>query len=267
MQPGTSRWPDATAPEPTLVSDHARGGRLAGKVALITGAARGQGAAEARLFVREGARVVIADVLIEDGLALARELGEAAAFATLDVTDELAWAAAVELTLTRFGRLDALVNNAGIDRKRLLLDETVDDFDHILAVNLRGAFLGVRATARSISSSGGGAIVNVSSTAGMTGYSERGAYVMAKWGLRGLTRVAALELAALQVRVNTLVPGGVRTAMVAEPDSPGRWDGVPAGRIGEVEELAEAALFLISDGASYVTGTDLVVDGGALAGF
>jgi 3alpha(or 20beta)-hydroxysteroid dehydrogenase len=169
--------------------------------------------------------------------------------------------------LSRFGRLDVLVNNAGIHWARPLLDETVDGLDRMLAVNLRGAFLGIRTAAPAMASSGGGAIVNVTSTAGMTGYRERGAYAMSKWGLRGLTRVAALELAPMRIRVNTLAPGGVRTAMVSEPDAADRWSAIPAGRAGGVEEIAEASLFLVSDAASYVTGSDLVVDGGALAGY
>lgn len=241
-------------------------GRLEGTVVLVTGAARGQGAGEARLFVREGASVVLADVLADEGEALARELGKRAEFVTMDVRDEDAWATVVETTLARFGRLTALVNNAGIMRKRSLLAETVEGLDEILAVNLRGAFLGVRACAPAIAVAGGGAIVNVSSTAGTVGYQGLAAYAMSKWGLRGLTRVAAIELGPLGIRVNALLPGGVNTSMATAPDDPVRWAGLPSGRIGEVAELAEAALFLISPGCAYMTGADLLVDGGALAG-
>jgi 3alpha(or 20beta)-hydroxysteroid dehydrogenase len=241
-------------------------GRLQGAVVLITGAARGQGAADAQLFVREGASVVLVDVLADEGEALARELGEQAEFVAMDIRDEHAWKTAVEATLARFGRLTALVNNAGIMWKRPLLEETVEGLDEILAVNLRGAFLGVRTCAPAIASTGGGAIVNVSSTAGMVGYSGRAAYAMSKWGIRGLTRVAAIELAPLGIRVNALLPGGVNTSMATSPDDAAHWASLPAGRIGQVEELAEAALFLISPDCSYMTGTDLVVDGGALAG-
>jgi 3alpha(or 20beta)-hydroxysteroid dehydrogenase len=241
-------------------------GRLEGAVVFVTGGARGQGAAEARLFVREGASVMLADVLPDEGEALARELGAQAAFVRMDVREEDAWTAAVETTLARFGRLTALVNNAGITWRRPLLEETVEGLDEILAVNLRGAFLGVRACAPAIATAGGGAIVNVSSTAGMVGYQELGAYAMSKWGLRGLTRVAAIELGPLGIRVNALLPGGVNTSMATAPDDPAQWAGLPAGRIGEVAELAEAALFLISSGCAYMTGADLVVDGGALAG-
>lgn len=242
------------------------GGRLAGKVAIVTGAARGQGAAEARLFVREGARVVVADVLEEEGAALADELGDAALYAALDVADEMQWTAVVARTVACFGRLDVLVNNAAIHWRRPLEEETVEGLDRMLRVNVRGAFLGIRTVTPALRASRGGAIVNVSSTAGMVGYAERGAYGMAKWALRGLTRVAAIELAPDRVRVNALVPGGFRTEMVPDPDAPGRWDGLPARRIGEVAEVAEAALFLASDASSYMTGSDLVVDGGALAG-
>jgi 3alpha(or 20beta)-hydroxysteroid dehydrogenase len=157
-------------------------GRIDGSVILISGAARGQGAAEARRFVHEGARVVIGDVLGRELEAVAAELGDAAVPAALDVSDQDAWEAAVGLAVSRFGRLDALVNNAGIHWARPLLEETVADLDRMLSVDLRGAFLGIRTAAPAIAQSGGGAIVNVSSTAGFVGYPERGAYGMAKWG-------------------------------------------------------------------------------------
>jgi 3alpha(or 20beta)-hydroxysteroid dehydrogenase len=241
-------------------------GKLEGRVAIVTGAARGQGAAEAALFAHEGAHVLLCDVLDELVAARAAELGDTAAHAHLDVRYEGQWQAAVDAALERFGRVDVLVNNAAVHWVQPLLDETVDGLDQMLAVNVRGPFLGVRTVAGAMRATGGGSIVNISSTAGMTGYEGRAAYAMSKWALRGLTRVAAIELARDRIRVNALVPGGVRTAMVPEPDAPGRWNGVPAGRVGEVDEIAQAALFLASDASSYMTGADLVVDGGALAG-
>ncbi len=240
-------------------------GRLEGRVVIVTGAARGQGEAEARLFAAEGASVVIADVIEDEGAEVARSLGDVAEFVRLDVSDEDAWRRTVERALARFGHLDGLVNNAAVMWRRPLLEETVDGLDRLLSINLRGPFLGIKTCAPAIAAAGGGAIVNVSSTAGIGAYEQLGAYSMSKFGVRGLTRVAAVELAALKIRVNALLPGGVRTAMVPEPDDPARWTNVPAGRVGEVSELAHAALFLISDESSYVTGADLVVDGGAKA--
>jgi len=242
-------------------------GRLDGKVAIISGGARGQGAAEARLFVAEGARVVIGDVLDGEGAAVAAELGSAAAYIHLDVTDEAQWAAAVGLAEDRFGPVSVLVNNAGI-----LMFRTVDqteraDFDRILQVNLTGVFLGIKTVTPSMAKAGGGSIVNISSTAGLTGLPYLGAYVASKWAVRGLTKSAAIDLGPKGIRVNSVHPGGIDTPMLAgtDPDAP-YYKRLPVPRMGHPDEAARAVLFLASDDASYTTGAELTVDGGATAG-
>lgn len=243
--------------------------RLAGKVALITGAAQGQGAAEAKAFVREGCRVVLADVAVEAGQATACELGPAAEFVQLDVSDEDAWNAVVDGVIDRHGKLDVLVNNAARYWTRPLLEETVKDLEQIMAVNLCGPFLGIRAAAPRMAAGPGGSIVNVSSTAGVTGFTGHGAYGVTKWALRGLTKVAAAELAELAIRVNCLIPGAVEGPMLERQLPPGAlgdpefWAGTPLRRAGRPDEIAEAALFLASEDSSYLTGAELVVDGGA----
>lgn len=243
--------------------------RLAGKVALITGAAQGQGAAEAKTFVREGCRVVLADVAVDAGETIAGQIGSVAEFVKLDVSDEAGWTAVVEAIMDRHGRLDVLVNNAARYWTRPLLEETAQDLESILAVNLRGPFLGIRAVAPRMAASSGGSIVNVSSTAGLTGFAGHGAYGMSKWALRGLTKVAAAELAELGIRVNCLIPGAVEGPMLERNlpagalTDPDHWVGTPLRRAGRPAEIAEAALFLASDDSSYLTGAELVVDGGA----
>ncbi|MCF2531091.1 SDR family NAD(P)-dependent oxidoreductase [Yinghuangia soli] len=243
---------------------------LKGKVALITGAAQGQGAAEARLFAQCGAFVAIADVQKAQGAALADELGPDAAYIELDVSSEEAWNQAVEATKERFGGLDILVNNAAAMRIVAIEDETADDFRRILDINLLGPFLGLRAVIPTMRAAGGGVVINVASASGMQGQAWAAAYSASKWGVRGLTRTAAMELGRDGIRVNTIVPGPIRTAMLpgdrsgAERDK--RFDGLPLGRAGEPEEVAHMAAFLASSGASYTTGADFTVDGGFLAG-
>jgi 3alpha(or 20beta)-hydroxysteroid dehydrogenase len=242
-------------------------GRLDGKVAIITGAARGQGEAEARLFVAEGARVVVADVLADEGAAVASSLGPAAVFAPLDVTSEDQWQAAVSLAEERFGPVNVLVNNAGV-----LLFQSIDktdpaDFERIMRVNVHGVFLGIRAVTPSMERAGGGSIVNISSTAGLTGLPFLGAYVASKWAVRGLTKTAAIDLGGKGIRVNSVHPGGIDTPMLAgtSPDAP-FYRRLPVPRMGKADEAARAVLFLASDEASYTTGAELAVDGGATCG-
>ena len=245
--------------------------RLEGKVVLVTGAARGQGAAEARLFVEEGAKVVLGDVLDDEGSAVAGSLGDAAVYQHQDVTSVDDWRAFVAKALDAFGRVDALVNNAGILFAKPLLEMDVADFRRVLDVNLVGSFLGVQAVGRVLRDAGGGSIVNVSSTAGFKAVPTAVGYVSSKFGIRGLTRTAALELGPHGIRVNSIHPGGVDTEMSRrfggrawEPGSDSVHRKLPLGRIGQPIEIARLALFLVSDESSYCTGSEFVADGGLL---
>lgn len=247
--------------------------RLDGKVALVTGAARGQGEAIARLFVNEGAKVVLGDVLEEPGEKLAAELGDATRFVRLDVTDESAWQRAVDLAVGEFGELDALVNNAGIVHMEPIADTTVDQFRRVFEVNQLGVFLGMKTAAPALTAAGGGTIVNTASINAFVGVAGTAAYAASKWAVRGMTRTAALELGQHGIRVNTVAPGSVETAMIAPngvdamgPLAKTAFARLPLGRIGQPREIATAVLFLTSDESSYCTGTELVVDGGSLAG-
>jgi 3alpha(or 20beta)-hydroxysteroid dehydrogenase len=245
---------------------------VSGPVVLVTGGARGQGAAEARAFVRDGWRVVVGDVLDERGAAVAAELGDAARYVRLDVTDEEQWAAAVELAEAELGPLSALVNNAGIIHSTPVLDETLEAFRRVVDVNLVGTFLGIRAAVPSLLTAGGGAIVNISSIAGLMGGRGTAAYTSSKWGIRGLTKTAAIELAPHGIRVNSVHPGVIDTEMLAAKrgrtpaDVFEEWrDRLPIQRLGTAEDVAELVVFLASDDAGYMTGSELVVDGGLLA--
>jgi 3alpha(or 20beta)-hydroxysteroid dehydrogenase len=245
--------------------------RLDGKVAIITGGARGMGAATSRVFVEAGAKVAIADVLDTEGAALAVELGDAARFYHLDVTSEAAWAELVVKVEADLGAIDVLVNNAGILMFKSLLQTTLDDYRRVLDVNLVGEFLGIKAVAPDMIARGKGAIVNISSVDGMKGANGLGAYASSKWGVRGLTRVAAMELGHRGIRVNSVHPGGVDTAMTNFEELPRdevsqRFLDVPLRRIADPEEIARATLFLASDEASYMVGSEVVVDGGMIAG-
>jgi 3alpha(or 20beta)-hydroxysteroid dehydrogenase len=239
----------------------------------VTGGARGQGAAEARAFVRDGARVVIGDILDAEGEALAADLGDAALYVHLDVADDKLWSDAVAAAETAFGPVTALVNNAGVIRTSPVTEEGVDSFRRVLDVNLVGAFLGIRAVAPSMARAGGGSIVNISSMAGMSGARGTAAYSSSKWGLRGLTKTAAIELAPDGIRVNTVLPGVIGTDMLTSTgrtreEFEQKWEGrllVP--RLGTSEDVAELVVFLASDEASYITGGEFVIDGGLLAGY
>jgi 3alpha(or 20beta)-hydroxysteroid dehydrogenase len=247
-------------------------GRLAGKVAIITGAARGQGAAEARRFASEGASIVLTDVLDTDAKAVAEELadefGPVAVALAHDVSSEAAWASVAQAATETFGGVDILVNNAAIYWTRPLIDEKVSDLERLLRVNLIGAMLGIQAVVPAMQTRGGGSIVNISSFAGTRGIYGHGAYGMSKWGLRGLTQIAAIELGAAGIRVNTVLPGSIDTAMlpVAREEFESRFGDVPLGRVGNANEVADAVLFLASDESSYLTGSELAVDGGISAG-
>ena len=233
-------------------------------VVLITGAARGMGAEHARALVDAGARVLMTDVLDAQGHALAEELGDGAAYRHLDVTDEAQWRAAVADAEARFGPVRHLVNNAGIVTFGTIEGTDPRDWQRTLDINLTGCWLGMHVVVPSIRKAGGGSIVNISSTAGLQGYANLGAYVASKWGLRGLTKTAALELSPLGIRVNSIHPGPIRTPMIA-----GLGEDLaaaqPIARIGEPAEVTAMLLFLLAD-ATYSTGHEFVVDGGAVVG-
>jgi NAD(P)-dependent dehydrogenase (short-subunit alcohol dehydrogenase family) len=239
--------------------------RLADRVALVTGGARGQGAAHALRLAGEGAVVVIGDVLDAEGASTAAELvaqGHDVTYAHLDVADPESWRQSYALLDERFGRLDILVNNAGIIHVTEIADESLDAWNHLLAVNLTGAFLGLQTMLPLLRRARRAAVVNTSSIFGPSGAIGYAAYAASKAGLLGLTRSAALELAHDGIRVNALVPGGVSSPMNdAEPEG-GVVPETPLGRRADPAELAAAVAYLVSDDASFVTGTELVVDGG-----
>ena len=249
-------------------------GRLDGKVALVTGGARGMGAAEVRRLHADGASVVAADVLDDDGKALADELGDRVRFVHLDVTSEEQWQAVVEQTERELGKLDVLVNNAGILKFNAVADTPLEEFRQVIEVNLVGVFLGMKTAIPALKRAGGGSIVNISSTEGLAGTVFCGAYTASKFGVRGITKVAAIEYGGDKIRVNSVHPGGIDTPMTrAVMDEEGRKyvGSKVAGlkRMGQADEVASVVAFLASDDSSYCTGAEFVVDGGvtASAGF
>ena len=245
--------------------------RLEGKVAIISGGARGMGAAEARIFAREGARVVIGDLLEEEGLKVVAEIDEAggeALFVRLDVTDESSWQTAVEAAVERFGKVDILVNNAAILRTQGLLETTEEIWDEVMDVNTKGTFLGTKTVIPEMRKAGGGSIINISSGAGITGSQRNTAYHASKGAVRIFTKSAAIQYAGENVRVNSVHPGPVDTDMLASSltvEGGRRPEDVPLGRYGRPEEVAYGVLYLASDESSFVTGSEVVIDGGRTA--
>jgi len=246
-------------------------GKLDGKIAIVSGAARGQGEAEVRMFVEEGAQVVFGDVLDERGEKVAADLGGAAVYQHLDVTQPDDWDAIVASTLDRFGRIDVLVNNAGILRVRMLDGHTLDDYLQVINVNQVGCFLGMRAVTAQMKKQRSGSIINTSSTSGFVGTLGLVAYTASKFAVRGMTKVAAMELGHFGVRVNSVHPGGIATEMLDQPefanlDQGSAYSGQPIPRIGRPDEVAKMMVFLASDDSSFSTGSEFIIDGGYMTG-
>jgi len=253
--------------------------RLEGKVAIVTGAARGTGEATARLFVEQGAKVLIADIQGELGESVAEDIGNGAAYFPLDVTSEDDWGRAIEAARERFGEVDILVNNAGILHMSAIGDTRVEDFERVVAVNQKGVFLGMKSVTESMARAGGGAIVNVSSVDGKKGGTGLIAYASSKWAVRGMSRVAALELGKFGIRVNSVCPEGGSPAMIAPYMPPG----IDIEKISKhqhrilsyqrdrsiedrIRDISNAILFLASDESLSITGTEILIDSGNAAG-
>jgi len=238
---------------------------LEGKVAIVTGAARGQGEAEARLFAEHGARVVLTDILTEQGQAVAADIGESACFVTHDVASEADWARVVETAVNTFGAVHILVNNAAISRPSKLESTDLATYQQIVGINQTGVFLGMRAVLEPMKRAGGGSIINVGSVAALQGTSTLFAYTASKWAVRGMSKSAALELARHNIRVNAIHPGVIDTPI--NHDNPEKMNQVlvqstPMRRMGQPAEIAEAVLFVASDRAGFATGADFTIDGG-----
>jgi 3alpha(or 20beta)-hydroxysteroid dehydrogenase len=240
---------------------------LAGKVVIVTGGSQGQGAAEARVFAESGAKVIVVDVADESGTRVAAEIG--ASYHHADVSAPSDWRELMASIMDVHGRLDVLVNNAAVHRVRSIEEETVEDFDRLIGVNLRGTFLGIKAAIAPMRASGGGSIVNIGSIAGIRGFPLHASYGASKWAIRGLTKTAATELGPSGIRINVVLPGII--------DSPMAWGGgqkpegatfghLPLGRAGEVDDVAHVVAFLASSASAYITGAEITVDGGATLG-
>ncbi len=248
--------------------------RLEGKVAFISGGSRGMGAEEARLFAKEGAKVVIGDVLEDEGQRLAAQIGEEggeALFVALDVTSEAQWQAAIAATVARFGKLDVLVNNAGIGGHGTVENTTVEDWDRVMDINAKGVFLGTKVAIPEMRRSGGGSIINISSQLGIVGVDNSSPqYQASKGAVRLLTKATAIQYAGENIRANSVHPGPIVTPMTesgrADPDrNQVTLSRIPLGRYGEAEDVAYGVLFLASDESSFMTGSELVIDGGWIA--
>lgn len=241
---------------------------LHGTVAIVTGGARGQGASFASTLVKRGAQVMVTDVREQEGAALAKSLGQAAAFMVHDVSDAQAWDALVLATERRFGSLTALVNNAGVNWPATLLDTSQENWEGHIAVNQSGPFYGMRAVAPAIERAGGGAIVNICSGSALHGSHRFYAYSATKWALRGMSRAAAVDLAPRGIRVNAIFPGLVDTQMVRDAgfaEDPTTLAKIPIGRVASPGEVANVVAFLLGAESAYLTGAEIVVDGGMFA--
>lgn len=248
--------------------------RLEGKVAIITGGARGQGATEARMFAQEGARVVIGDIRDELGMqveAEIRELGGEAVYLHLDVTSDDDWQRAIDTAEQQFGKVDVLVNNAAIVLRKDIEETTADDWDNIMAINAKGVFLGTKAVIPAMRRAGGGSIINISSISGLVSIGPP-AYIATKGAVRLFTKSTAIQYASENIRANSIHPGSVDTDMrregmgsQTEEEIQARVDNIPLGRVGTTEDISYGVLFLASDESSFMTGSELVIDGGYTA--
>ncbi len=248
-------------------------GKLDGQVALISGGSRGQGEVQGRLFAQEGASVVLADVLDAEGELVAASINDTggdAVYHHLDVTEQSQWASVVDAVVEQYGRLDILINNAGIARLKLIEDSSLQEYLEVIQINQVGVWLGMQAAIPAMKAAGGGCIINTSSTAGLEGYPGLGAYVSSKFAVRGMTKVAAQELGRFNIRVNSVHPGPIDTPMIRDPQIASRaaddtsFNG-PIPRVGRPEEVAAMMLFIAAD-ATYSTGSEFVIDGGLTAG-